>query len=143
MADDKLTVRELADSGILAVHYKEASEDERRRLRTEAYELLYMIVFMQLTRRVELRRGHRDCAVSIGGLRPDCLDRFHDDMDAVLDDLFRNAQVPIWNLEGWVTPATGQRPPLTGTGVGGVPGARCNGREFRGGSAESCTMTKV
>jgi hypothetical protein len=40
---------------------------------------------------------------SIGRLRPDCLDRFHDDMEAVLDDLFRNGCEPIRNLEGWVS----------------------------------------
>lgn len=103
MADDKLSVRELADRGMLAAHYEQASEEERRRLRTEAYQLLHPVVFSQLTRRVERRRGHRECAVSISRLRPDCWDRFHDDMDAVLDDLFRNSRVRIRNLEGWVS----------------------------------------
>lgn len=108
MPDDKLGVRELAEQGVLAAYYEEASEQERRRLRIDAYQLLHMIVFLQLTRRVEKHRGHRECAASITGLRPDCLDRFHDDMDAVLDDLFRNARVPIWNLEGWVSRRLGK-----------------------------------
>lgn len=101
--DERLGVRELAGKGALAAHYERASEAERHRLRIEAYGLLHPIVFAHLTRRVELRRGHRDCAVSISGLRPDCLDHFHDDIDAVLDDLFRNARVPVRNLEGWVS----------------------------------------
>jgi hypothetical protein len=36
-------------------------------------------------------------------LDDDCLDRFHDDMDAVLDDVFRNARVPIQNFECWIS----------------------------------------
>jgi hypothetical protein len=101
--DEELGVRELARQGLLADTFKQASATERRRLRREAYQLLHPVVFGQLTCRVEARRGHRDCMASISRLRPDCLDRFHDDMDAVLDDLFRHAQEPIHNLEGWVS----------------------------------------
>lgn len=97
-----IDVRELARRGRLADAYERASAPERRRLRREAYELLYPVVFNHLTRRLEARRGHRDCKIAINRLRPDCLDRFHDDMDAVLDDLLRNARDPIHNLEGWV-----------------------------------------
>lgn len=96
-------VRDLAQRGLLAKVFAEASPRERRSLRRDAYELLYPVVFSQLTRRLETRRGHRDCASGVGGLRPACLDRFHDDMDAVLADLFRHATVPIHNLEGWVS----------------------------------------
>jgi hypothetical protein len=101
--DERLDVRALARQEPLADAVERASADERRRLRREAYELLHPVVFRGLTRRVEARRGHRDCLSACDRLRPDCLDRFHDDMDAVLDDLFRNARVPIHNLEGWVT----------------------------------------
>jgi len=96
------TVRELAGDGTLAAVAASATGDDRRRLRIEAYELLHRLVFDQLTRKVETRRGHLRCAVSVQLLADECLDRFHDDMDAVLDDLFRHARTPIRNLEGWV-----------------------------------------
>lgn len=101
--DEPIGVRELARQGLLADAFKRASATERRRLRTEVYELLYPVVFSQLTRQVEARRGHRDCIASVSRLRPDCLDRFHDDMDAVLDYLFRYAGEPIHHLAGWVS----------------------------------------
>lgn len=101
--DEQLGVRELARQGTLAAYIEQATENERRRLRADGYELLYPLVFVRLTRRFEAQRGHRDCMVSVSGLRPDCLDRFHDDMDAILDDLFRNARIPIRNIEGWVS----------------------------------------
>lgn len=103
MRDEQLGVRELARRGTLVDTFAKASAAGRRRLRREAYELLYPVVFSQLTRRIEARRDHPDCLASVSALRPDCLDRFYDDMDAVLDDLFRNARVPIRNLEGWVS----------------------------------------
>jgi hypothetical protein len=96
-------VRGLAKEGRLADYFGIASTAERRRLRIEGYELLHPVVFGHLTRKVEARRNHRDCMVSVRNLRPDCLDRFHDDIDAVLDDLFRSARQPILNLEGWVS----------------------------------------
>ncbi|GAB3430886.1 hypothetical protein GCM10027436_04410 [Actinophytocola sediminis] len=71
-------------------------------MRIEAYELLHQLVFDQITRKVETRRGHLRCAVSVYLLADDCLDHFHDDMEAVLDDLFAHARTPIHNLEGWV-----------------------------------------
>jgi hypothetical protein len=101
--DDLPSVRELAQKGRLVEAYEAAPPEERRRLRADAYAVLILVVFTQLTRRVEARRGHRDCMVGVGRLRPDCLDKFHDDMDAVLDDLFRTARTPIKNLEGWVS----------------------------------------
>lgn len=103
LRDDQPSTRDLAWAGRLAEHFEQAPQAERRRLRIEAYELLHGLVFAQLTRKVEARRGHRDCMVSVTKLRPDCLDRFHDDLDAVIDDLFRSARTPIQNLEGWVS----------------------------------------
>jgi hypothetical protein len=100
---DHTGIRDLARLGRLVEHVAQASEDERRRLRIAAYELLHGLVFAQLTRKLEVRRGHQDCAVAVTKLRPDCLDRFHDDMDAVVEDLFRSARKPIHNLEGWVS----------------------------------------
>lgn len=95
-------LRELARRGRLAEYVRTASDEERRRLRVEAYQLLMVLVFGQLTRNLELRRGHRSCARGVRHLADECLDRFHDDMNAVLDDLFVNARIPVQNLEGWV-----------------------------------------
>lgn len=96
-------VRELARRGKLVDYVAAASDVERKRLRVAAYEITQPVVFNNLTRKLEINRGHSRCSVSVQMLEDDCLDRFHDDMDAVLDDVFRNARVPISNLEGWVT----------------------------------------
>jgi hypothetical protein len=97
------SVRELARRGDLVECAAAAAAEERRRLRTELYEIIQPVVFTQLTRKVEIKRGHIRCAVSVRMLEDDCIDRFHDDMDAVLDDVFRNARATISNLEGWVS----------------------------------------
>ena len=95
-------VRGLAATGELAVVAAAASGDELRGLRAGLYEIVQPIVFQCLTRKLEIARGHRGCASSVFRLEDGCLDRFHDDMDAVLEDVFRNATVPVHNLEGWV-----------------------------------------
>lgn len=100
---DAYDVRDLARRGILAKHVHTLPGPERRRLRINAYELLWRVVFQHLTRKMEVKRGHHACASSVHRLEPACLDRFYDDVDAVLDDLFRNAKEPIFNLEGWAT----------------------------------------
>ncbi|MEU4789729.1 hypothetical protein ACFWRG_02465 [Micromonospora tulbaghiae] len=96
-------VRELARQGALARHFAASTEAERRRLRAAATELAWPLIFLRVTRRVERGRGHHICAMGVQRLSPDCLDRFHDDVEAVLDDLFAHADVPIDNLEGWLT----------------------------------------
>lgn len=96
-------VRDLARRGLLVAYLETAGDAERRRVRIEAHEILHPLVFGRFTRKIELNRGHRWCAISVAHLEHACLDRFHDDVDAVLDDLFRNARVPIHNLEGWVS----------------------------------------
>lgn len=95
-------VRDLARRGKLAGRATEASSVERIRLRSGAYDIVWRVVFQRLTRRVELARGHHACASAIHRLEPECLDRFQDDVEAVLDDLLRNAKLPISNLEGWI-----------------------------------------
>lgn len=100
--EERPGVRDLARLGVLSNYVESASDDERRRLRAEAYEIAMPVVFDQLTRGLELKRGHRRCAASVHGLEDDCLERFHNDMDAVLEYLFRRARVPILNLEGWI-----------------------------------------
>ncbi|MFI6232724.1 hypothetical protein ACIBD9_04070 [Micromonospora sp. NPDC050784] len=96
-------VRELAHQGLLAHYYREASAEERRRLRVGGSEIAWPLVFLRVTRPVERKRGHQTCATSVERLAPDCLDHFHDDVEAVLDDLFARADMPIENLEGWLT----------------------------------------
>jgi len=96
-------VRELAREGVLAIRAGSEPADIRRMLRIGAYELIWPLVYKQVTRRHEFRRGHHACAGSIRRMEPDCIDRFHDDVDAVLDDLFAHADAPIHNLEGWIT----------------------------------------
>lgn len=95
-------LRELAQAGTLAAAYAAGSRDLRIALRIGAFELVAPVVFQRLTRLRENRRGHRLCASSIDRLEPGCLDSFHDDVEAVVEDLLRNAHAPIFNLEGWV-----------------------------------------
>ncbi|KWV33349.1 hypothetical protein [Micromonospora rifamycinica] len=97
------TVRELARQGLLARHFREASVEEGRWLRAGAVEIVWPLVYLRVTRPVEHRRGHHHCAGGLHRLEPDCLDRFHDDVEAVVDDLLVRADRPITNLEGWLT----------------------------------------
>ncbi|RDI24515.1 hypothetical protein [Lentzea flaviverrucosa] len=102
MTEEMNAVRRLAAEGLLAKTAAEASVQEHRRLRAAVYAIAHTVVFTQLTRKLELKRGHRGCARSVLRLEAACLDRFHDDMDAVLDDVFLHATMPVHNLEGWV-----------------------------------------
>jgi hypothetical protein len=96
-------VRELATLGKLAQVVAELSRDDLRILHADAYLIVTPVVFQNHTRRLEIARRHHTCARSFQSLEPDCLDRFHDDLEAVIDYLFRHAIKPIENLEGWVT----------------------------------------
>lgn len=95
-------VRDLARRGKLADRATTAAGPERGLLRAGGYALVWPVVFQRLTRRIELARGHHTCASSVHRLDADCLDKFHDDVEAVLDDLLVNAKVPVVNLEGWI-----------------------------------------
>ena len=95
-------LRELARAGRLADVAAAAGEFERVALTGAAYDVVWPIVFIRLTRRLELRRGHRVCASGVERLADECLDRFHDDVEAVVDDLLTHARQPILNLEAWV-----------------------------------------
>ncbi|MDQ7803301.1 hypothetical protein Q5425_06140 [Amycolatopsis sp. A133] len=95
-------VRQLASRGELADHAAAARGDARRCLRASVFEIAQPVVFRNLTRRLELNRGHYRCARAVQHLDDPCLDRFHDDMEAVVDDVFRNARIPIASLEGWI-----------------------------------------
>ncbi|GIE35188.1 hypothetical protein Ait01nite_082330 [Actinoplanes italicus] len=96
-------VRRLASEGSLAEEFRNAAPDRQRWLRAGGGEIAGSLLFLRLTRPVERKRGHHRCAAGLRQLAPDCLDRFHDDLDAVLTHLFTYADEPIDNLEGWLT----------------------------------------
>jgi hypothetical protein len=95
--------RRLARLGKLTAWVRTASTDEVRRLRAEATETVWPLVYQRVTRPAERNRGHLRCASAMRLLAPECLDRFHDDVEAVVDDLFAHGDLPIENLEGWLT----------------------------------------
>jgi hypothetical protein len=95
-------LRAMARRGELANTFAAAGGAEVRRLTAAAMTVAGPIVFSRITRAVEIQRGHRQCAVGLHRLSDSCLDRFHDDLDAVVDDLKRT-NVAVHNLEGWIT----------------------------------------
>jgi hypothetical protein len=95
-------IRELARDGRLAAVAASAVGGERRALTGAAYDVAWPVVFTRLTRRFEQRRGHAACSVAVNRLADDCLDRFHDDVEAVVDDLLLHARQPIRDVEAWI-----------------------------------------
>jgi len=96
-------LRALARTGRLATTAERADPQERRRLSGAAMAVASPVVFRQLTRKCEKRRGHPACAVAIDRLADDCLDRFYDDLEPVVADVLTHARTPIANVEGWIT----------------------------------------
>ncbi|RSD10478.1 hypothetical protein [Amycolatopsis eburnea] len=107
---DVAGVRRLARDGLLAGSAAAAPPGVRARLRGAVYSVAWPLVFTRITKPLERRRRHPDCARGLEWLRPDCLDRFHDDVEAVVEHALRRATGPIENLEGWLatrlSPAT-------------------------------------
>ena len=95
-------LRELAREGRLAAVAARAGDAERLELTGAAYDVVWPIVYARLTRRLEQQRGHRACAAGVSHLAADCLDRFHDDVEAVVDDLLAHARYPVHHLEAWI-----------------------------------------
>ncbi len=95
-------VRALARRGVLAATVAGAGEAQRVRLTSGTYDIAWPVVFSGLTQGLERRRGHPACATSVCHLADDCLDRFEDDVEAVVHDVMRFAQKPINNLEAWI-----------------------------------------
>ena len=95
------SLRELAASGRLF----SAAEDSvaQADLRGAAYTVAWPLVWHRHTRRMEIRKGHPACATSLRQMTDPCLDRFEDDVDAVVDYLLAHGKRPIHNLEGWIT----------------------------------------
>jgi hypothetical protein len=94
-------LRELAQEGRLA-EVAAARDAKRSALTAAAYEIAWPIVFARLTRRFEQRRGHTVCALGVDRLADECLDRFHDDVESVVDDLLTHARKPVRDLEAWI-----------------------------------------
>lgn len=101
--DTRASLRELAREGRLAAVVAAADRPARQALTAAAYEVVWPIVFARLTRGIEQRRGHSGCAVGIDHLADECLDRFHDDVEAVVEDVLTHARQPVLNLEAWIT----------------------------------------
>ncbi|HET6707201.1 hypothetical protein [Amycolatopsis sp.] len=101
--DDVAGVRRLARDGLLAGSAAAARPPDLARLRGGVYSVAWPLVFTRITKPLEHRRRHADCARGLEWLRPDCLDRFHDDVEAVVEHTLRRATGPIENLEGWLT----------------------------------------
>jgi hypothetical protein len=103
-------VRALARAGELAATAAAATDDDRCHLTAAVYQLTWPVVFEQLTRRIEIQRGHPACASSLRQMAADCLDRFEDDVEAVVFYVLKYATVAIADLEAWtcsrLTPAT-------------------------------------
>ena len=95
-------VRELARRGRLADTVARTSVAERRALTAATYTVTWPVVFARLTRPLELRRGHFSCAHSFDRLAPECVDGFHDDVQACVEDVLHHADKPIVNLEAWI-----------------------------------------
>lgn len=95
-------LRELASRGELAAHVAAASPRRRTEVTRAAYAIAWPVVFARITRPMERRRGHWSCSASVRMLADDCLDRFHEDLEAVVTDLLRNARTPIRSVERWM-----------------------------------------
>ncbi|UOZ06320.1 hypothetical protein [Amycolatopsis sp. WQ 127309] len=107
---DVAGVRELARAGRLARSASAAPPRDLARLRGAVYTVTWPLVFARITKPLELQRRHPDCLRGLEWMRRDCLDGFHDDVEAVVEHALRRATDPIQNLEGWLatrlSPAT-------------------------------------
>ncbi|MDG4762876.1 hypothetical protein O7632_01910 [Solwaraspora sp. WMMD406] len=101
-------VRRLAAEGGLVRYFHKASNDERRLLWAGATEIAGPLVFLRVTRPIEHKRGHHQCATGVRRLSSDCVDRYHDDVESTVRYLFAFATAPIDNLEGWLTVRVGK-----------------------------------
>jgi hypothetical protein len=96
------TLRALARDGRLAETVASASPTMRVALSGATFTIAWPVVFARLTKGLELRRGHFGCAGSMFHMEQDCLDRFYDDVEAVIDDVLAHAEAPIRDLEAWI-----------------------------------------
>lgn len=95
-------VRDLARLGRLAQMYDTAELPLQLSLRRGLHEIACQVVFERVTTRLERARGHYDCSSGMKYMRSECLDRFHDDVEAVVNDALRRATTPIDRLDAWM-----------------------------------------
>jgi hypothetical protein len=95
-------LHELARQGKLAEAAAIAQGEERIELTGAAYSVVWPIVYLKLTRRFEQLRGHAACGAGVSNMADECLDRFHDDVEFVVEDLLAHARQPIQHLEAWI-----------------------------------------
>lgn len=95
-------LHELARQGKLAETAAAAQGEERIELTGAAYSVVWPIVYARVTRRFEQLRGHAACAAGVHNLADECLDRFHDDVESVVEDLLAHARQPIQHLDAWI-----------------------------------------
>jgi hypothetical protein len=99
-------LRNLARIGALAEWMSTSPKSGQTRIRRALYEVTWPIVFNTMTRGMELRRGHIECAQGLRRLTAECLDRFHDDVAAVIDGVIRRGATEVQNLEAWIATIT-------------------------------------
>jgi hypothetical protein len=95
-------IRALAAAGDLSGAIARSWGNARVELIGGIYRVVWEVVYDRWTKRLEKRRGHRACQLSLQGMAPECLDKFYDDVESVIDYVVANANQPINNLEGWV-----------------------------------------
>jgi hypothetical protein len=95
-------VHALAAEGELARAIVAVHGPARAELVGAVYAVVWPVVYQRLTRQLERQRGHGACLTGVAAMAPDCLDRFHDDVEAVIDDVTAHADKPIHSLEAWV-----------------------------------------
>jgi hypothetical protein len=95
-------LRAIAGAGRLAATVAAADVNGRTALTGAAFAIAWPVVYQRLTRRIELARGHVDCAASVVRMREACIDRFYDDVEAAVDDLLAHAVTPVRNVEAWI-----------------------------------------
>jgi hypothetical protein len=96
---DYSLLRDLAAAGQL---HRIAGSEEARAFQSEAFHIVFPLVWSRHTRVLEVRKDHRRCATGISRLEPECADGFTDDVEAVVTALLAYRR-PIANLEGWIT----------------------------------------
>lgn len=94
--------RKLARLGKLAQVHQDAGAPVRSALRTGMQEIAAQVIFQQVSLPVERRRRHDDCSRGVPHLRADCLDRFHDAVEALVNRVLLKATAPILNLDAWM-----------------------------------------
>jgi hypothetical protein len=98
-----LFTRKLLAAGTLTSTVAEWPE-HRPRIRAAIVAIVASVVFHVLTKRLELKRGHRVCAASVQRMEQDCYDAYIDDVEVVADWVLEHATVPVASPEAWVAP---------------------------------------